>query len=130
MSHQSTRPEATGLFAQHARTAVITVGMLAIVAGAVVASLWCASFFLYASLRMNPFHAELRGWPEALLIWRDGLMPGGGRRVAGAALLGVMVAMGVPAMSGYVLWERTGRRRLYGSARFACEAEIRAAGLL
>ena len=59
-----------------------------------------------------------------------GQMPNGGRRLAGAALLGVLTAVGGPAIGLYILWESTGRRRLYGSARFASEAEIRAAGLL
>jgi hypothetical protein len=112
------------------RAALVTVAILAIVTGALLASLWVASFFLYASLRLNPYHAGLWGWPDALLAWHDGLMPRGGRHLAGAAVLGVLVAMGCPAMGLYSLWERSGRRRLYGSARFASEAEIRAAGLL
>lgn len=116
--------------AHHVRTALVTVAVLAAVTGALLASLWVASFFLYASLRLNPFHAGLWGWPDALLAWHDGLMPNGGRRLAGSALLGVLVAVGGPTMGLYSLWERTGRRRLYGSARFASEAEIRAAGLL
>ncbi|RQV59892.1 hypothetical protein DF018_30155 [Burkholderia cenocepacia] len=116
--------------ADHVRAALVTVAILVIVAGALLASVWVASFFLYASLRLNPFHAGLWGWPEALLAWHDGLMPRGGRHLAGAALLGVLVAIGCPAMGLYSLWERSGRRRLYGSARFASEAEIRAAGLL
>ncbi|GGC24157.1 hypothetical protein GCM10011400_08130 [Paraburkholderia caffeinilytica] len=112
------------------RAALVTVAVLAIVSGALLASSWVASFFLYTSLRLNPFHAGLWGWPNALLAWHDGLMPNGGRRLAGAALLGVLVAVGSPAMALYSIWERTGRRRLYGNARFASEAEIRAAGLL
>jgi hypothetical protein len=125
-----THPEAASTVAHHARTAAITVVALAILTGALLASLWLASFFLYASLRVNPLHAGLRGWPDALLAWHDGRMLNGGRHLAGAALLGVLVAVGGPAMGLYTLWERTGRRRLYGSARFASEAEIRAAGLL
>ena len=125
-----TYPDAANATGHHARTAAITVAALALLAGALLASLWLASFFLYASLRVNPLHAGLSDWPDALLAWHDGWMPGGGRRLAGAALLGVLVAVGGPAMGIYTLWERTGRRRLYGSARFASEAEIRAAGLL
>ncbi|BEU21232.1 hypothetical protein [Paraburkholderia terrae] len=121
---------AAGPAAHHVRTALVTVAILVIVGGALLASSWVASFFLYASLRLNPFHAALWGWPDALLAWHDGLMPHGGRHLAGAALLGVLVAVGCPAMGLYSLWERSGRRRLYGSARFASEAEIRAAGLL
>lgn len=114
----------------HMRTALVTVTVLATVTVALLASLWVSSFVLYASLRLNPFHAGLWGWLDALRAWHDGLMPNGGRRLAGAALLGVLVAVGGPAMGLYSLWEQTGRRRLYGSARFASEAEIRAAGLL
>jgi hypothetical protein len=108
----------------------ITVAALVILTSALLASLWFASFFLYASLRLNPLHAGMWGWSDALLAWHDGRMPNSGRHLAGAALLGALVAMGGPAMGLYTLWERTGRRRLYGSARFASEAEIRAAGLL
>lgn len=122
--------DAAGPVAHHVRTALVTFAVLAIVAGALLASLWAASFFLYASLRLNPFHAGLWGWPDALLAWHGGRMPSGGRRLAGAALLGALVAVGSPAMVLYSMWEQTGRRRLYGSARFASEAEIRAAGLL
>jgi hypothetical protein len=126
----SPRSDALNPVARHLRTGLITAVVLTTVAGAVLASLWLASFFLYASLRLNPFHAGLWGWFDALLAWHDDLMPRGGRRLAGAALLGVLVAVGCPAMGLYSIWERTGRRRLYGSARFASEAEIRAAGLL
>lgn len=126
----STRSVASDPVAHHVQTALVTVAVLATVTGALLASLWVASFFLYASLRLNPFHAGLWGWPDTLLAWHDGLVPHGGRRLAGAALLGVLVAVGCPAMGLYSLWERSGRRRLYGSARFASEAEIRAAGLL
>jgi hypothetical protein len=130
-NHLSTAPaEVASPVAHHARTAAITVAALAILAGALLTSLWLASFFLCASLRLNPLHAGLWGWPHALLAWHDGRMSNGGRRLAGAALLGALVAVGGPAMGLYTLWEHTGRRRLYGSARFASEAEIRAAGLL
>jgi hypothetical protein len=125
-----TYPDAADAAGRHARTAASTVAALALLAGALLASLWLASFFLYASLRVNPTHAGLWGWPDALLAWHDGRMLNGGRRLAGAALLSVLVAVGGPALGIYTLWERTGRRRLYGSARFASEAEIRAAGLL
>ena len=49
-----THPEAANPVAHHARTAAITVAALAILTGALLASLWLASFFLYASLRVNP----------------------------------------------------------------------------
>lgn len=123
-------PDVPGPLTHHMRTALVTVAVMATVASALLASLWVASFFLFASLRLNPLHAGLWGWPEVLLAWHDGLMPHGGRRLVGAVLLGVLVAVGCPALGLYSLWERSGRRRLYGSARFASEAEIRAAGLL
>jgi hypothetical protein len=124
------RPEITGPLSHHARMAAITVAALAIIIGITLASLWLASFFLYASVRLNPLHAGLWGWRDGLLMWRSGRMPEGGRRIAGAALLGALIAVGCPAMGAYSLWECNGRRRLYGSARFASEAEIREAGLL
>jgi hypothetical protein len=125
-----TDPEAASAMARHVRPTAITVAALVLLTGALLASLWLASFLLYASLRVNPLHAGLWGWLDALLAWHDGRMPNGGRRLAGAALLGALVAVGGPVMGLYTVWERTGRRRLYGSARFASEAEIRAAGLL
>ncbi|KWO42512.1 hypothetical protein WT97_02530 [Burkholderia sp. MSMB1459WGS] len=115
---------------QRIRTAVITLIVLAGLLGGLVASLWLASFFLYASLRINPLHAGLAGWLDALLAWRHGLMPNAGRKLAGAALFGVLLPFGGPVFGLHALWERSGRRRLYGSARFASEAEIRRAGLL
>ncbi|CAB3780308.1 hypothetical protein [Paraburkholderia caffeinilytica] len=116
--------------AQQVRTAVVTVTVLAILLGGLAAALWLASFFLYASLRMNPLHAGLWGWLDAALARHDGLIPNAGRRLAGAALFGVLLAFGGPAFGLYALWERSGQRRLYGSARFASDAEIRDAGLL
>ncbi|KWF06409.1 hypothetical protein [Burkholderia pseudomultivorans] len=126
----SIRSDVTGPLAHHVRTALVAVTVSMTVFAGLLASAWLASFLLYASLRLNPFHAGLWGWFDALLAWHDGRMPHGGRRLAGAALLGVLIAVGCPAMGLYSLWERSGRRRLYGSARFASEAEIRAAGLL
>lgn len=114
----------------HARTALIALAVLAVVAVGVLAALWVASFFLYASLRVNPLHAGLWAWLDALFAWRDAKMPNGGKHLVGAALLGVLGGIGGPAMGLYTVWARSGRRRLFGSARFASEAEIRAAGLL
>lgn len=118
------------LIPRHVRAATITVAVLAVLLGDVAASLWLASFFVYASLRINPLHAGLWGWIDVALAWRDGLMPTAGRRLAGAALFGVILAFGGPAFGLYAVWDRSGRRRLYGSARFASDAEIREAGLL
>lgn len=115
---------------QHARTAAITLTVLACLMCGLAASLWLASFLLYASLRINPLHAGLWGWFDATLAWRHGMMPSVGRRLAGAALFGVLGAFGGPVFGLRLLWESSNRRRLYGSARFANEAEIRHAGLL
>ncbi|HDR9172999.1 TPA: hypothetical protein QDB23_000177 [Burkholderia vietnamiensis] len=115
---------------QHTRTAVMTLAVLACLVGGVAASLWLASFVLYASLRINPLHAGWWGWLDAALAWRDGMMPNVGRRLVGAALLGTLVPFGGPVLGIHALWASVNRRRLYGSARFANETEIRQAGLL
>ncbi|WP_205989627.1 hypothetical protein [Paraburkholderia sp. Ac-20336] len=115
---------------QHTRTAVITLAVLVCLSGGIAASLWLASFFLYASLRINPLHAGLWGWLDTALAWRHGMMPNVGRKLVGAALFGVLLSFGGPVLGLHALWERSGRRRLYGSARFASESEIRQAGLL
>lgn len=122
--------ESSSRLLQHARSAAVTLAVLACLAGGLAASLWLASFFLYASLRINPLHAGLSGWLDAVLAWRHGLTPNAGRKLAGAALFGVLLSFGGPVFGLHALWERSGRRRLYGSARFASEAEIRRAGLL
>lgn len=115
---------------QHARTAAMTLAVLAGLMGGLAASLWLASFILYASLRVNPLHAGLWGWLDALLAWRHGIMPNVGRKLAGAALFGVLLSFGGPILGLHALWTNSNRRRLYGSARFASESEIRQAGLL
>ncbi|MBY4867727.1 hypothetical protein K6W76_14590 [Burkholderia anthina] len=115
---------------QHSRTAVMTLAELACLLGGLAASLWLASFLLYASLRINPLHAGLWGWFDAVLAWRHGMMPNVGRKLAGAALFGVLLSFGGPVFGLHALWTSSNRRRLYGSARFASESEIRQAGLL
>lgn len=115
---------------EHTRTSAVTVAVLACLMGAIAASLWLASFFLYASLRINPLHAGLWGWPDAALAWRDGTMPNIGRQLAGAALIGGLLSFGGPGFALHALWTGASRRCLYGSARFASESEIRRAGLL
>jgi hypothetical protein len=115
---------------QHVRTAAVTLAVLACLFGGLAASLWLASFFLFASLRINPLHASLWSWLDAVLAWRHGLMPNAGRKLAGAVLFGVLLSFGGPVFGLHALWERSGQRRLYGSARFASESEIRKAGLL
>ncbi|PLZ01877.1 hypothetical protein CY652_13900 [Burkholderia sp. WAC0059] len=108
----------------------VTLAILTVLAGTGMAALWLASFFLYASARINPFHAGLHAWLDAALAWYDGRLPKEGRRLAGSALFGLLLAFGAPALGVYTLWASAGQRRLYGSARFADDAEIRRAGLL
>jgi hypothetical protein len=115
---------------QHTRTAAVTLAVLACLIGAVVASLWLASLFLYGSLRVNPLHAGVWGWLDAVLAWRQGVMPNVGRKLAGAALFGTLVSFGGPLFGLHALRTSANRRRLYGSARFASESEIRLARLL
>ncbi|RQT49972.1 hypothetical protein [Burkholderia cepacia] len=115
---------------RHIRTAGVTLAALACLMAGLAASLWIASFLLYASLRINPLHAGLWGWPDAVLMWRDGMMPNVGRKLVGAALFGVFVSLGGPVLCVHALWVSSRRRHLYGSARFANESEIRQAGLL
>ncbi|MGF6479558.1 type IV secretory pathway TraG/TraD family ATPase VirD4 [Paraburkholderia sp. JPY419] len=108
----------------------MTLAVLACLMGGVAASFWLASFFLYASLRINPLHAGLWGWLDAALAWRHGMMPNVGRKLARAALFGVLLSFGGPILGLHALWASANRRRLYGSARFASESDIRRAGLL
>ncbi len=108
----------------------MTLVVLAFLVGGLAASLWLASFFLYASLRINPLHAGMWGWLDAALAWRHGMMPNVGRKLAGAALFGVLLSLGGPVLGLHALWASSSRRRLYGSARFASESEIRQAELL
>ncbi|RQR43510.1 hypothetical protein DIE20_11650 [Burkholderia sp. Bp9131] len=115
---------------QHIRTAVVTLAALTCLMAGLAASLWLASFLLYASLRVNPLHAGMWGWLDAVLMWRDGMMPNVGRKLVGAALISVLVSLGGPVLGVHALWVSSRRRQLYGSARFANESEIRQAGLL
>ncbi|CAB3782198.1 hypothetical protein [Pararobbsia alpina] len=117
----------------HAFVAAKTLAILIVIGAALLAALWFASFFLYASLRMNPLHAGWWAWLDAARAARaghDGMVPKGARRLIGSGVFGLLVAFGGPGLGWYALWERSGHRRLYGSARFASDAEIRAAGLL
>jgi hypothetical protein len=114
----------------HARRGAITLMVLIAFFAGFAAAMWFASFFLYASLRVNPFHAGMWGWFDAARAWYAGGLPREGRRIAGCALFGLLLAYGAPGAAAYALWSPSGRRHLYGSARFASEAEIRAAGLL
>ncbi|MEX3916417.1 hypothetical protein AB4Y43_09300 [Paraburkholderia sp. BR10872] len=110
--------------------ALLTLAIVAASAGGLVLAQWLASFFFVASQHLNPLHAGFHVWVDAALAWYDGRLPKEGRRLAGAALFGLVLAFGAPALGVYTLLDRSGRRRLYGSARFANEADIRRAGLL
>ncbi len=114
----------------HVLLALFTLAVMAATAAELTLALWLASCFFVASQHVNPFHAGFHAWPDAALAWHDGRLPKQGRRLAGAALFGVLLAFGAPALGVYTLLEQSGRRRLYGSARFANEADIRRAGLL
>ena len=114
----------------HAMLALLTLAVMAAVAAGLTLALWLASFFFVASQHVNPLHAGFHTWPDAALAWHDGHLPNQGRRLAGAGLFGVVLAFGAPALGVYTLLEQSGGRRLYGSARFANEADIRRAGLL
>lgn len=114
----------------HAVHALVTLAIVVAVAGGLGVALWLASFFFVASHHVNPLHAGFHAWPDAALAWYDGRLPTEGRRLAGAAFFGLVLAFGAPALGVYTLLDRSGRRRLYGSARFANEADIRQAGLL
>lgn len=115
---------------RHACYAGTTLLAITLVVALGCAALWLASFFLCASLRVNPVHASLYTWLDAVLAWHDGRLPREGRRLAGSALFGVLLAFGAPAAGAGAILDRSGRRRLYGSARFANEADMRRAGLL
>jgi hypothetical protein len=114
----------------HVYMAAKTLAVLVVLGAALLAALWLASFFLYASLRINPLHAGIWGWLDAARAWRDGGLPKEGRRLAGSVIFGLLVAFGGPGLGLCALWSRSAHRPLYGSARFASDAEIRAAGLL
>jgi hypothetical protein len=114
----------------HAMLVLVTLAVMAAVATGLAIAFWLASFLFVASEHLNPLHAEFHAWTDAALAWHDGHLPQQGRRLAGAALFGVALAFGAPALGVYTLLEKSRRRRLYGSARFANEADIRRAGLL
>jgi hypothetical protein len=110
--------------------AVVTLVILGAFGCATVAAFWLASFLLYASLHHNPLHAGLWGWWDAVSAWHDGRQPKVGRKLAGAAVLGVLIAFGGPPFAWWAIRNGAGKRELHGSAKFATEADIRRAGLL
>ena len=120
-------------FEERARVGRATILTLAIVIGicaGLAAAEWLASWLLYASLHLNPLRAAWSIWLNTLWAWYDGRLPNIGRRLAGAGLLGLLLAFGGPALAGYGWLEQASRKSLYGDARFANDAEIRKAGLL
>ena len=117
----------------HVSMAMKTLAVLIVTGAALLAALWLASFFLYASLRMNPLHAGWWAWLDAVRVHHaghEGMIANESRRLMGSAVFGVLVAFGGPGFGGFALWQRSGHRSLYGDACFASDAEIRAAGLL
>ncbi|KVU84291.1 hypothetical protein WK76_25045 [Burkholderia ubonensis] len=109
--------------------AITAAVLVALAIGSIVA-LWIASFAFFAIARHNPFLAGEFGWIYAMADWSHGLLPGYGKRLAIAGVIGVLVAFVAPVIAVAVLRAQSGRRELHGSARFANEAEIRKAGLL
>ncbi len=118
------------VLAQHAGAAAVTLIALSIFVLCTVAALWFAGAVLVAGAQHNPVHAGLWVWWDAWSAYRRGNLPAQGRHLAGAAALGCLVAFGGPLVALHALRGQSAQRRLYGSARFASEAEIRAAGLL
>lgn len=114
----------------HAVVALLTLAIVAGAAAGLALALWLASFFFVASQHVNPLHAGFHAWLDAALAWHDGQLPKQGRRLVGAAFFGVLLAFGVPAFGVYSFLDHSSHRRLYGSARFANEADICRAGLL
>lgn len=114
----------------HGLAVAVTLAVLVFAAAGMTVALWVASFFFCASQHINPLHAGFHAWPDAALAWYDGRSPKEGRRLAGSALFGLLLAFGAPAFALYTFLERSGHRHLYGNARFADDAEIRRAGLL
>lgn len=110
--------------------AVMTLVILGACGCAAVAAFWLASFLLYAGLHHNPLHAGLWGWWDAVSAWRDGRQPKVGRKLAGSLVLGVLIAFGGAPLAWWAIRQGGSKRELYGSAKFATEADIRRAGLL
>jgi hypothetical protein len=114
----------------HARSAMITLALLIGLGAGIVAALWIAGFLLYASQHHNPLHAGVWGWIDAVTTWHQGGLPKQGRRLVAAGVMGLLVAFGGPVLAWWGIQKQGGRRELYGSARFASEADVRRAGLL
>src|SRR5260370_16012854 len=112
----------------HVYMAAKTLAILGVLGAVLLAALWLASFFLYASLRVNPLHAGIWGWLDAARAWHDGGLPKEGRRLAGSAIFGLLVAFGGPGLGLSALPERPGHRPLYGRARVANHPGNPAAG--
>lgn len=114
----------------HARSAVITLAVLIGLGAGMIAALWIAGFLLYASQHHNPLHVGVWGWIDAVSTWHQGGLPRQGRRLVAVGVMGLLVAFGGPVLAWWAIQEQGGRRELYGSARFANEADVRRAGLL
>jgi lysylphosphatidylglycerol synthetase-like protein (DUF2156 family) len=115
---------------RHLYPALVTVAVVAALGCATAGAFWLASFLLVASEHHNPLHAGLWDWWDAASAWHDGRLPKAGRKIAGAAVLGCLMAFGGPLFAWWAIRNGSGRRELHGSAQFATEADIRRAGLL
>src|SRR5258708_5833326 len=88
---------------RHMYPTVMTLVILGAFGCATVAAFWLASFLLYASLHNNPLHAGFWGWWDAVSAWHDGRQPKVGRKLAGAVVLGVLIAFGGPPLAWWAI---------------------------
>ena len=112
------------------RVLAIVTGVLVATGLAAVAALWIAGFVFFSLVHHNPLQAGGFGYIDALTDWLNGWLPGDGRRLAMAGVIGCAMAFGGPLVLFGIVRAQQGQRALHGSARFATEAEIRKAGLL
>jgi type IV secretory pathway TraG/TraD family ATPase VirD4 len=114
----------------NARVLVIMAGVLIALSIASIVALWIAGFVFFALAHHNPLQAGGFGYIDAFTDWSNGWLPGYGKRLAIAGVIGGGLAfIGPPVLIG-VVRAQMAQRDLHGSARFATEAEIRRAGLL
>lgn len=112
------------------RVLVITIGVLLAVGAASTAALWIAGFVFFALAHHNPLQAGGFGYIDALTDWSNGWLPGYGKRLAMAGVIGAGLTFVGPLVLVGIWRAQAAQRALHGSARFATEAEIRKAGLL
>lgn len=112
------------------RAMAIVAGVLIALTIASIVALWIAGFVFFALARHNPFLAGGFGYLDALLDWKHGLLPGYGKRLAIAGVIGGIVPFVGPLVLVQIVRAQSEVRELHGSARFANEQEIRKAKLL